>query len=374
MSEQQPPNTPAPNGPMTARQPGAELRLAREAAGQSVEEVARMLHLAVGLVEAIERDDYDRLPESTYVRGYLRSYSRLVGANADDIVAAYERSIGEAAEPMLAPPTATEEPLGGRSPRLAMAVLIAVVLAGVAAWWFVADPVPAPDVAEVPEGNAETAPANDESAVRQEQEQEQEMVSAEAPAADELAELAEVTGAGRDDLPSERLLIEPVETREPVDGSESEATALAEAEAVGDSAADIAAEHEPGETVEEDGVAEPEVVAADIETEPDPVPATGLVDEAVQEAASTGPDRLTVAVNGESWVEIHDQRGRQLVYTLYSGDEPLELRGWAPFDVFLGNSPDVTLAFEGEAVEKGGFTRVDNTARFLVDADGAHPR
>ncbi len=77
---------------------------------------------------------------------------------------------------------------------------------------------------------------------------------------------------------------------------------------------------------------------------------------------------------GRSWIEVYDGRGRQLVYTLYTGDAPLRLRGWAPFDVFLGNSPDVRIRYEGEAVTKSAFTRSDETARFLVDADGARRR
>ncbi|MDZ7749818.1 MAG: DUF4115 domain-containing protein [Halofilum sp. (in: g-proteobacteria)] len=83
---------------------------------------------------------------------------------------------------------------------------------------------------------------------------------------------------------------------------------------------------------------------------------------------------VELRLDGRSWIEVTDARGRELVYTLYTGSEPLQLRGWAPFDVFLGNSPAVEVRFGGEAVEKSAFTRSDNTARFLVDGRGARRR
>lgn len=101
---------------------------------------------------------------------------------------------------------------------------------------------------------------------------------------------------------------------------------------------------------------------------------TSSAEAAVAPEAAEGPEQLQIDVDGRSWIEIYDARGRELVYTLYSGDAPLRLRGWAPFDIFLGNSPDVSIRFNGNPVEKTGFTRSDRTARFLVDASGANQR
>jgi cytoskeleton protein RodZ len=96
--------------------------------------------------------------------------------------------------------------------------------------------------------------------------------------------------------------------------------------------------------------------------------------EVSEAAAATGPDRLALRVDGESWIEVYDDRGRLLVYALYAGDEPLQLRGWAPFDVFLGNAPVVAVEFEGQALQTDRFTRTDSTARFMVVERGAYPR
>lgn len=106
----------------------------------------------------------------------------------------------------------------------------------------------------------------------------------------------------------------------------------------------------------------------------DSPPATSDPEEAATPAAAVGPDTLVLRVDGRSWMEVYDAGERELVYTLYLGSEPLRLQGWAPFDVFLGNSPAVTVTLNGREVAKSAFTRSDNTARFLIDEDGARRR
>ncbi|HWI23322.1 MAG TPA: RodZ domain-containing protein [Lysobacter sp.] len=58
---------------------GARLRKAREAAGLRVEDVAARLKMPARVVESLENEDWDRLGAPVFVRGQLRSYSRLLG-------------------------------------------------------------------------------------------------------------------------------------------------------------------------------------------------------------------------------------------------------------------------------------------------------
>ncbi|MBJ7574199.1 RodZ domain-containing protein [Luteimonas sp. MC1828] len=58
---------------------GRRLRNAREAAGLSIEDVAARLRMPVRVVESLEAEDWSRLGAPVYVRGQLRSYSRLLG-------------------------------------------------------------------------------------------------------------------------------------------------------------------------------------------------------------------------------------------------------------------------------------------------------
>lgn len=58
---------------------GARLRKAREAAGLRQEDVASRLKMPLRVVQSLESEDWDRLGAPVFVRGQLRSYSRLVG-------------------------------------------------------------------------------------------------------------------------------------------------------------------------------------------------------------------------------------------------------------------------------------------------------
>jgi transcriptional regulator with XRE-family HTH domain len=58
---------------------GARLREAREAKLLSIEDVAKKLYLKKEWIRDIETDNYSNVPSSLiYLRGYLRSYARLV--------------------------------------------------------------------------------------------------------------------------------------------------------------------------------------------------------------------------------------------------------------------------------------------------------
>lgn len=72
------------------RGPGERLRAARTAAGLTPQGVADDLHLGVDMLEALERDDYARLPGRVFVRGYLRNYARLVDLPVDTVLASFD--------------------------------------------------------------------------------------------------------------------------------------------------------------------------------------------------------------------------------------------------------------------------------------------
>jgi cytoskeleton protein RodZ len=67
---------------------GARLRKAREAAGLSIEDVSERLKMPVRIVQALEEEDWKRLGAPVFVRGQLRSYSRLLGLVTSTTIAA----------------------------------------------------------------------------------------------------------------------------------------------------------------------------------------------------------------------------------------------------------------------------------------------
>jgi cytoskeleton protein RodZ len=75
---------------ITARRTaGQTLLAARQENNITIEYVSQELRLSAKLIEAIEADQAEGLPESTYVRGYIRSYARLLGLDEDDVLERY---------------------------------------------------------------------------------------------------------------------------------------------------------------------------------------------------------------------------------------------------------------------------------------------
>ncbi|MEJ2115596.1 MAG: helix-turn-helix transcriptional regulator, partial [Gammaproteobacteria bacterium] len=52
---------------------GALLVNARKNAALNQTDIAEQINLSKHIIEALEVDDYDNLPEPTYIRGYLRN-------------------------------------------------------------------------------------------------------------------------------------------------------------------------------------------------------------------------------------------------------------------------------------------------------------
>ncbi|RCU48794.1 DUF4115 domain-containing protein [Corallincola holothuriorum] len=70
--------------------PGQLLREAREKMGWTTQEVANRLNLRAAVVTALEADSYDDSIGTTFIRGYLRTYAKLLGVSDELIMASYE--------------------------------------------------------------------------------------------------------------------------------------------------------------------------------------------------------------------------------------------------------------------------------------------
>lgn len=75
--------------------PGQQLRKAREAKGFSIENVADELKITVAYTRAIENDDYEKLPEPAFIKGYIRGYARYVETSGDEVVELFGKLTGE---------------------------------------------------------------------------------------------------------------------------------------------------------------------------------------------------------------------------------------------------------------------------------------
>ena len=71
--------------------PGAMLARARAERQLGIPEVAERLKYGVRQIEALEADDYSRLAGTTFVRGMIRSYAKLVGMDPAPVLKALDR-------------------------------------------------------------------------------------------------------------------------------------------------------------------------------------------------------------------------------------------------------------------------------------------
>jgi cytoskeleton protein RodZ len=114
---------------ISAIKAGAYLRSEREKSRLSVQQVADKLYLDVNLIKTLEADNYEQLPPSIFVRGYIRNYAKLLGISAEPPLAAYEQSGQKknstpAITPQLAPKKQTS------SNDLPFKLLTAIILIG----------------------------------------------------------------------------------------------------------------------------------------------------------------------------------------------------------------------------------------------------
>lgn len=71
--------------------PGQQIRQTREAAGLSVADLAGAVKMTPSVIQAIEADDYARLPGLPFVRGYLLNIQKALGITDGQLVDQFDR-------------------------------------------------------------------------------------------------------------------------------------------------------------------------------------------------------------------------------------------------------------------------------------------
>lgn len=121
---------------------GNVLKAAREAQGLSIHEVCSQLRLGLKQIQAIEQDDFDKLPQPSIVRGFIRNYARLLNIDVNPILEAYQRIVPNKAPLPLsvrsnASRSVIDQPAPGFRPQRLLTFLIFLVLAGIAAYFYI---------------------------------------------------------------------------------------------------------------------------------------------------------------------------------------------------------------------------------------------
>ena len=107
----------------------AELREARLRGGYSLSDAAHVLRIQEHYLEALEEGLFDQIPGTTYIIGFLRSYSGFLGLDPDEIIDAFKREQGLGTkEPRLTFPSPSDS---SPKPKFWL-ILLVLVLAGLA--------------------------------------------------------------------------------------------------------------------------------------------------------------------------------------------------------------------------------------------------
>lgn len=300
---------------------GEELRAAREARHLALHKAAQDMHVGDEILQQLEQDNYAALGAPIFVHGHLRNYARLLGLPPDEVLAKYDQAAGRLAAPPLVTQRTDNLNRMWRDvglPASSIVVIVVLVVLAVVWWRHRAPTSPAAVVAQTAmSGSLPSAPgavsAGAVTPAQQPTAAGEEARSATSRGGERLhaaAPIVNTTGAAR---------VQPAPPKS----------------AVG--------EHAPGTvSLTEQGV-----------------PAAMLV-------------HVKFSVHEASWIEVYDAAGKRLYYSLAPAGDNIEIKGAGPLQVFLGNSPGVSIEYNGAVFDQAPFTQPNtNTARFTLGGSAA---
>lgn len=112
---------------------GEQMKREREMRGVSIEEIAAATRISTRFLEALEKEQWDKLPGGVFNRGFIRAVAQFLGLDGDTMVAEYEleRKCTAPETPVVVAPPA-EIPRNWRPAVTAVALFAALVAGG----WF----------------------------------------------------------------------------------------------------------------------------------------------------------------------------------------------------------------------------------------------
>lgn len=289
---------------------GEILSAARVAKNMEPAEIAQALKLPLEKILSIEKSDIHSLPPAAFTSGYLRAYAKLVNVSENEIMASYNSLSGNSpGSTMLGavsdlPEQATSDHLGMRIVSYSLISLIVVLFI----LWIQGN------------GNDDVADKTD-------------AVTTETP----VVTIAD--NSSQENMPGSESMTENPNTGATADVSAS-------------SAEEIIAVNKPQETPEPaDTVEETEVISETRVANP---------------VAPSGDDVLHLTANADCWGDIVDANDHLLYRSLLKAGNEIELKGQAPFRVFLGDASVVSMSINQVAYDVTPHIRNNKTARFDI--------
>ncbi|TKB51556.1 DUF4115 domain-containing protein [Ferrimonas sediminicola] len=287
--------------------PGPLLRAAREASGLTTQQVAQRLSLRRSVVEGLEQDDYESGTTTTYLRGYVRNYARLVGVSEKQIALALAALPHTQAETNMQSFSRRTTKQQRDSRWMLITWVIVLALVGLLVWWWVSKPQ-----SPLETSRELTVPA----------------VVSDEPQRRSAAELV----SAPQDLADNGTLVETLEAapQRPDEPTETGGRVVAEADAESQQRVtkpELAAQ-EPTLTAESSAApAEPQVVL----------------------------DKVSLTLEGDCWMLLKDADDNTLLEGLKRAGYRVEMEGKAPMKLRVGAPEVVSLSFNGNPVDMSAY-------------------
>ncbi|EJQ5987056.1 cytoskeleton protein RodZ [Escherichia coli] len=304
-------NTEATHDQNEALTTGARLRNAREQLGLSQQAVAERLCLKVSTVRDIEEDKAPADLASTFLRGYIRSYARLVHIPEEELLPGLEKQA-----PLRAAKVAPMQSfsLGKRRKKrdgwlMTFTWLVLFVVIGLSgAWWW------------------------------QDHKAQQE----------EITTMADQSSAELNNNQSQSV---PLDTSTTTDQAMATTpTSPVDTTATNTQTPAVTAPA-PAATTTPDGAA------------PLPTDQAGVTTPAVD------PNALVMNFTADCWLEVTDATGKKLFSGMQRKDGNLNLTGQAPYKLKIGAPAAVQIQYQGKPVDLSRFIRTNQVARLTLNAE-----
>lgn len=327
---------------------GGALRAAREKQKLSVQDIASQLRLGVRQVEALEADRYDKLPEPSIVRGFMRNYAKLLKIDAAPIIEAYSVMVPNITPKSFAVKSnANASVIGENRASFSFTSFVGLFLFFALVVWFfyyytqVIKPNVASDLTNInaPTTEVETPVANNtEFALPAAERQADAVTSIELPA--------------QETNPSNTPPA-VVEGTSPADVN----TSLSQPSATPFTAAVLPAENLTTTTP----VVKPSITPAPASLPAPTEPSSNQVVPSVPKNT-----QLAIDATEETWVNITDGIGKQIYSKVLTGGTSETISVSPPLSITVGNAQGTTISVNGKPLDLLAHTR-DKVARIKVN-------
>ena len=74
---------------------GAYLKSERELRGVPLEEVSANTKIHIRFLQALENNQFDKLPGEVFTKGYIRSFAKVIGFDEHEMLSVYDETISK---------------------------------------------------------------------------------------------------------------------------------------------------------------------------------------------------------------------------------------------------------------------------------------